>query len=183
MLEGFTGPFEKVTDWNVPVPRRDRGLGTCERVQNDCFLALNRLLKTRRGFATVRACARARIGLWDQYGGSMESGWTRWILEQFEFPFTRVFAPELDAGNLNAKYDVLILPSGAIPAVPARRRRGWRWRRAADAAAAPADRIRSRFPRSIASQLGRVTADRTIPQIPGVRRERRHGRRASATPR
>ena len=42
-----------------------------------------------------------RIGLWDQYGGSMESGWTRWILEQFEFPFARVFAPELDAGDLH----------------------------------------------------------------------------------
>ena len=23
-----------------------------------------------------------RIGLWDRYGGSMPSGWTRWILEQ-----------------------------------------------------------------------------------------------------
>jgi hypothetical protein len=56
-----------------------------------------------------------RIGLWDQYGGSMESGWTRWILEQFEFPFTRVFAADLDAGNLNAKYDVLIFVNGAIP--------------------------------------------------------------------
>ena len=56
-----------------------------------------------------------RIGLWDQYGGSMESGWTRWILEQFEFPFDRVFAPELDGGNLNAKYDVLIFVDGANP--------------------------------------------------------------------
>ena len=28
-----------------------------------------------------------RIGLWDQYGGSMPSGWTRWIFEQCEFPF------------------------------------------------------------------------------------------------
>src|SRR5262249_5781230 len=24
-----------------------------------------------------------RIGLWDQYGGSMPSGWTRWIFEQY----------------------------------------------------------------------------------------------------
>ncbi|MEI6244420.1 MAG: M14 family zinc carboxypeptidase, partial [Acidobacteriota bacterium] len=49
-----------------------------------------------------------RIGLWDIYGGSMEAGWTRWILEQFDFKFDRVFAPQLDAGNLNAKYDVFI---------------------------------------------------------------------------
>src|SRR5690606_14806442 len=38
------------------------------------------------------ALPNRRIGLWDQYGGSMPSGWTRWILEQFEFPFSRVFA-------------------------------------------------------------------------------------------
>ena len=49
-----------------------------------------------------------RIGLWDQYGGSMPSGWVRWILEQYEFPYERAFPAALDAGNLNAKFDVLI---------------------------------------------------------------------------
>jgi hypothetical protein len=56
-----------------------------------------------------------RIGLWDQYGGSMPSGWTRWLFEQFEFPFEVVYPGTLDAGNLNAKYDVLIFVDGAIP--------------------------------------------------------------------
>ena len=41
-----------------------------------------------------------RIGLWDTYGGSMPSGWTRWLLEQFEFPFQVVFPKTLDEGNL-----------------------------------------------------------------------------------
>lgn len=57
-----------------------------------------------------------RIGLWDRFGGSMPSGWTRWLLEQFEFPFSVVYPQELDAGNLNAKYDALIFVDGAIPA-------------------------------------------------------------------
>ena len=56
----------------------------------------------------------ARIGLWDRYGGSMPSGWTRWLLEQFEFPFHVVYAPELDKGDLRDKFDVLILVDGAI---------------------------------------------------------------------
>lgn len=56
---------------------------------------------------------RPRVALWDRYGGSMPSGWTRWILERFEFPFEIVFAPELDRGQLRAKYDVLILVDGA----------------------------------------------------------------------
>ena len=55
-----------------------------------------------------------RIGLWDRYGGSMPSGWTRWLLEQFEFPFRVVYPPELDKGGLREKFDVLILVDGAI---------------------------------------------------------------------
>jgi len=45
-----------------------------------------------------------RIGLWDQYGGSMPSGWIRWILEQaYPISVEVVFPPALDAGNLRAK--------------------------------------------------------------------------------
>ena len=60
-------------------------------------------------------CSRSRTTASAASAASMDEGWTRWILEQFEFPFNRVFAPELDAGNLNAKYDALIFVDGAIP--------------------------------------------------------------------
>jgi hypothetical protein len=50
-----------------------------------------------------------RIALWDQYGGSAPSGWTRFVLEQFEFPYTIVYPQKLDAGNLADSFDVLIL--------------------------------------------------------------------------
>src|SRR5581483_10865107 len=56
-----------------------------------------------------------RIGLWDRYGGSMPSGRVRWLLEQYEFPFTVVYPQTLDAGDLAAKFDVLIFMGGAIP--------------------------------------------------------------------
>jgi hypothetical protein len=46
----------------------------------------------------------------------MPSGWTRWIFEQFDFPFTVVYAPTLDAGDLASKFDVIVFVSGAIPA-------------------------------------------------------------------
>ena len=57
-----------------------------------------------------------RVALWDRYGGSMPSGWTRWLLERYEFPFEVVYPRDLDAGNLSARFDVLILPDGAVPA-------------------------------------------------------------------
>jgi hypothetical protein len=67
---------------------------------------------------------KPRIALADQYGGSMPSGWTRWLLEQFEFPFEVVYPKALDAGNLSAKYDVIIFPSGVGPAAAAGGGRG-----------------------------------------------------------
>jgi hypothetical protein len=201
ILGPVTGPFEKVTQWNVslrgteaPLNIRD-GRIALSRAQNDAVIAVNRLLArgvspvslTHEGFVVPDSSANdgkvlpagvgftrytgaagspvvraPRIGLWDQYGGSMESGWTRWILEQFEFPFTRVYAPELDAGSLNAKYDVLVFVSGAIPAVPsAAGGAGGRGGRGGGAGGPDPQTI----PAEYRSQLGRVTPDRTIPQI------------------
>ena len=56
-----------------------------------------------------------RIALWDTYGGSMPSGWIRWILEQFDYSDVElVFPQRLDAGGLSDDYDVIIFPQGAI---------------------------------------------------------------------
>lgn len=55
-----------------------------------------------------------RIGLWDNVGGSMSSGWTRWLMEQFQFPFEVVYPPTLDQGDLRSKFDVLVFVTGAI---------------------------------------------------------------------
>jgi hypothetical protein len=54
-----------------------------------------------------------RIALWDQYGGSIASGWARLVLEQFEFPYVVVYPRTLDAGDLAAQFDVLILAADA----------------------------------------------------------------------
>jgi hypothetical protein len=109
--------------------------------------------------ATALIALRAvRVGLWDTYGGSMPSGWIRWLLEQMEIPFEVVYPPMLDAGNLAAKYDVLIFPDGAIPATDP----------AAQATTvggfgrmpAPED-----VPAEYRSRLGRTTIATTVPQI------------------
>ncbi|HKE06162.1 MAG TPA: M14 metallopeptidase family protein, partial [Blastocatellia bacterium] len=94
-----------------------------------------------------------RVGLWDQYGGSMDSGWARWILEQFEFPFERVFAPALDAGDLNSRFDALIFVDGGIPGSS-----GVGGRRG------PVEPPRN-VPEEYQSQLGRVTVEKTLPRI------------------
>ncbi len=64
--------------------------------------------------ADLQPVNNVRIGLWDRTGGSMPSGWTRWILEQFEYPFDVVYSGDLDDENLRSKYDVLIFVTGAL---------------------------------------------------------------------
>lgn len=63
---------------------------------------------------TLHRLKPLRIALWDRYGGSMESGWTRWLFEQFEFPFTVVPSKDIEAGGLTGKFDAVVLVDGAI---------------------------------------------------------------------
>jgi hypothetical protein len=57
----------------------------------------------------------ARIALFDHYGGSMPSGWVRWMLEQYHFPFQVVYPQDIDNGNLKAKYDVILFIGPGAP--------------------------------------------------------------------
>ena len=51
-----------------------------------------------------------RVGLYHAWGGNMDEGWTRWVLERFEFAYTRLHDAEVRTGNLRAAYDVIVLP-------------------------------------------------------------------------
>ena len=91
-----------------------------------------------------------RIGLVDIYGGSMASGWTRWIFDNFEFPYTLVFPQELDKGGLEKKYDVLIFQSDVLG-------REGRPNRPQPLAAD--------IPAQYRPMLGNITREKTYPQI------------------
>jgi hypothetical protein len=98
-----------------------------------------------------------RVGLWDQYGGSMPSGWTRWMFEQFEFPFEVVYPQRLDAGNLKDQLDVLVFVDGGIPG-PAGGAAATASRRFGNEAA-------DDLPAEFRSMTGRVTVEKTVPQL------------------
>jgi hypothetical protein len=66
-----------------------------------------------RPAASATRVATRKIALWDTATGSMPSGWTRFLLERFEFPFTVVCGAGFDDTGLRSKYDVIIMPSGA----------------------------------------------------------------------
>jgi hypothetical protein len=120
---------------------------------------------------TVHAVAKAptgdamklkpiRIGLYDQYGGSMPSGWTRWLFEQYEFPFEVVYPAALDAGDLKSKFDVIVFTDGAIRRGGAGGRGGGGGGGGGFGAPDP-----STIPAEFQSMLGRISDDKTMPQL------------------
>ena len=79
-----------------------------------------------------------RIGVYTSYQASMDEGWTRWVMEQFEFPYARMYDKDMRAGNLNDRFDVIVIPDeGVNGIVNGNRRRG---DTGAEEAAAPAGR-------------------------------------------
>jgi hypothetical protein len=212
VLNGFDGPFEKISGLAKPQPGRvaagnTRGYYLSHRA-NDAFIAINRLLKagdeiywvkepqkdkqltfeagtffipSKSGTAArVQRIAQelglnftssgskpkgealklqpARIALWDRYGGSMPSGHTRWLLEQFEFPFEVVYPQTLDAGNLKEKFDVLVFVDGAIPEAGG----GGGGRGGGGGGGGGGNQ---NIPEEFRAMQGNITVDKTIPQL------------------
>jgi hypothetical protein len=61
--------------------------------------------------ATVKAIATKRVALYKPWTENIDEGWTRWLLERYEFQFTSITDAEIRAGQLRDRYDTIILPS------------------------------------------------------------------------
>lgn len=51
-----------------------------------------------------------RVGLYKSWVANMDEGWTRWVLEQYDFSFKTLTDADIRAGDLHEKFDVIILP-------------------------------------------------------------------------
>lgn len=101
----------------------------------------------------TEAIQSLRIGLWDTYGGNMASGWTRFILERFHYDFEVFYVPEIDRGDLNKRFDVILLVGGAVPA------------RNNNATRISQPDIPKNIPESYRSQWGRMSTEHSIPAL------------------
>jgi len=64
--------------------------------------------------SALYAVTAPRIGVFNRYrGGNMDEGWTRLMLEQFDFRFTTIMDRDLGS-NLRSRYDVIVLPSDSV---------------------------------------------------------------------
>jgi len=58
----------------------------------------------------VTEIPQPRVGLYKSFEPAMDEGWTRWVLEQFEFDYTSLRNPDIQSGRLRSRYDVIVIP-------------------------------------------------------------------------
>jgi hypothetical protein len=131
------------------VPASANARDVVERGAKDLGVPVQALAKAPAGAALK--LKPIRIGLYDQYGGIITSGWTRWLLEQYEFPFQVVYPAALDAGDLNGRFDTLVFTDGAFRRAAGGGRRG--------------SSSSESIPEEYRAWLGRISEDRTLPQL------------------
>ncbi len=107
----------------APIRYTLRGLSNS--AQDELVQSLS-LQAERAESAPGRAVRQPRIGVYQPWTGSMDEGWTRWVLEQYGFTFIAVH-PEDFQSPLAQKIDVLIMADDArVPVAGAPAGRGGR---------------------------------------------------------
>jgi len=56
----------------------------------------------------------ARTALYQPWTASMDEGWTRLVLEQFDFDYTSIHNADIRAGDLHKRFDCIIMPDMSL---------------------------------------------------------------------
>jgi len=94
---------------SVSFAGEDIAVSGIDKGKLDAILKENRLRAGGTGEAGKPVKA-ARTGLYRPWTASMDEGWTRWVLEQYKFPFKNLYNADIKAGHLRAHYDVIVIP-------------------------------------------------------------------------
>ncbi len=60
------------------------------------------------------AVKKLRVGMYEPWAGNIDEGWTKWILEQYHFPFTVMHNQDVQAGHLRSKFDSIVIAEMAM---------------------------------------------------------------------
>ena len=112
--EKFGGPEQSMTAGNIDSWRTvNQAWASGKKVWRNTATGDFRL----QAASGLRALKQPRVALYKSYIPSMDEGWTRWLLEQFGFPYTSVFNKDMQADDLHSRFDVIVFAdqrSGAI---------------------------------------------------------------------
>ena len=58
-----------------------------------------------------------KVGVYKSYLASMDEGWVRYVLEQFDVPYTSIENKDVRAGNLKSRFDAIVLRNQSVDAI------------------------------------------------------------------
>ena len=155
LLKGGAEVYRNTADGSFYVPASAKAKTILDKAEHGFGM---RVMAAQKPAKAVKI-APSRIAIWDTYGGSMDSGWIRFIMEQYHFDATVIYPPDVDAGNLKDKFDVIVFVDGSIPA----------YNPNATAAAGNRGGFGGPAPESIPEEyrarIGRMSQDKSIPQL------------------
>ncbi|GAB2594825.1 M14 family metallopeptidase [Spirosoma areae] len=154
-LPNGTGGKSTVESGIFFVPASAKAKSLLEKSAKD--LGLDILGVGKKPTASLIKVSPMRIALWDTYGGSMPSGWIRWIMEQYHFPMKVIYPGDVDAGELRKKFDVIVFVTRAIPPLRGQDVDGF--------SALEREPKEETTPAEYRPRLGKITADKSVPQL------------------
>ena len=77
----------------------------------DAWVAELSLRAERRPGAGTGARVRTRIAVYKPWTASMDEGWTEWLLDRYGFRYSTVSNADVQAGELGARFDVILMAS------------------------------------------------------------------------
>lgn len=63
------------------------------------------------GVSNARPQLASRIGVYQGWAASMDEGWTRLVLEEFDYSYETLMNGDVQEGDLRNRFDVIIIPS------------------------------------------------------------------------
>ncbi len=99
---------EDGTRGDVYIPAGEIRPGKLEKMAGELHLPVEPLAEAPAG--ELLTIAGGRVGLFKPWVASMDEGWTRFVLENYEFPLTTVPNEMIRSGGFTDEVDVLLFP-------------------------------------------------------------------------
>ena len=87
--------------------------GTIERLADDLHLEFAATDRASNLDVPVLSIHAPRLAVYEPWGGNMDAGWTRWVLEQHEFPYAQLRSADIQDPDVSDRFDVIILPEAS----------------------------------------------------------------------
>jgi len=111
--ESFSSQGSRFSEGTIIVPAASAKKTLMDELAKELNLKITAVSQAPK--AKTASVKPVRLGMYKSWVSSADEGWTRLILDNHEFPYSSIHDADIRAGNLNANYDVIIMPHTRRP--------------------------------------------------------------------